>query len=132
MTDAIVKSPRGRTKRISQIQRGPLSVRGKESGYQYRIVNDIEGRVEQFQEVGYELVADKDVSIGDKRVDKASPIGSVKQFHVGGGVKGVLMRQSDANYAEDQAAKEAVIANQENAYKKTALNDYGSVKISRE
>lgn len=132
MTDAIVKSPRGRTKRISQIQRGPLSVRGKESGYQYRIVNDIEGRVEQLQEVGYELVADKDVSIGDKRVDKASTVGSVKSFHVGGGVKGVLMRQTNANYEEDQSAKESMIATQENAYKKTALSDYGSVKLSRE
>src|SRR5215469_1282652 len=113
MTDTIVKSPRGRTKRVSQIHRGPLSVRGKENGWHYRIVNDTDDRILEFQEGGYEVVKDTDVSIGDKRVDKSSNLGGAKHFAVGGGQKAVLMRIKQEWYDEDQALKASQIAEQE-------------------
>lgn len=127
MTDNIVKSPRGRTKRVAQIARGPLSVRGKENGFHYRIVNDIDDRIVEFQEAGYEVVKDTDVSIGDKRVDKSSNLGGAKHFAVGGGQKAVLMRIRQDWYDEDQAEKANQIAQQELAIKKDALGgtDYG-------
>lgn len=131
MTDNIVKSPRGRTKRASMIAKGPLSVRGKESGYHYRIVNDIDDRVLEFQEGGYEVVQDKDVSIGDKRVDKATSEGGVKRFAVGGGQRAVLMRIRQDWYDEDQDLKARGIAEQELAIKKEAADGhYGSLKIN--
>lgn len=130
MTEAkITKSPSGRIKRSSQVAQGPLSVRGKEAGYMYRIVNDRDDRVLEFQEAGYELVQDKDVAVGTKRVDKASAEGSVKQFPVGGGMKGVLMRIPQNLYDEDQAEKARLINAQELAFKQDALNGYvGSIK----
>lgn len=125
----IVKSPSGRVKRAMHVAQGPLSVRGKEAGYQYRIVNDRDDRVLEFQEAGYELVQDKDVAVGTKRVDKAGSEGSVKMFPVGGGIKGVLMRIPQELYDEDQREKARAIDAQERAFKQDALNGYtGSIK----
>ncbi len=130
---AIVKSPSGRVKRASQAAKGPLSVRGKEPGFVYRIVNDVDDRVLDFQEGGYEVVQDKDVSVGDKRVDKPGTEGSVKRFHTGGGNKAVLMRIREDWYLEDQKEKEASIQNQELSIKqKDALDGLtGNVKTTR-
>ncbi len=128
-----VKSPSGRVKRASQIAKGPLSVRGKEQGFVYRIVNDTDDRVLDFQEGGYEIVQDKDVSIGDKRVDKAATEGTVKRFHVGGGQKAVLMRIREDWYEEDQRDKASAIAEQELAIKKEALDGYkGTITVTRD
>lgn len=134
MTEKIVKSPSGRVKRPTQLAQGPLSVRGKEPGFVYRIVNDRDDRVLEFQEAGYELVQDTDVKIGDKRVDKASTLGSVKQFPVGGGVRGVLMRQREDWYNEDQKEKEKLIYTQEASIKQQAVLDglKGDIKVTRD
>lgn len=128
-----VKGPSGRVKRASQAAKGPLSVRGKEAGFVYRIVNDTDDRVLEFQEGGYELVADKDVSIGDKRVDKAATEGSVKRFSVGGGQKAVLMRIREDWYKEDQQEKADAIRQQELAMKQEALQaGYGKLEMTRD
>jgi hypothetical protein len=129
----IVKSPSGRIKRASQLTKGPLAVRGKEPGFEYRIVNDIDDRVLDFTEAGYEVVQDKDVSIGDKRVDKPAAEGSVKRFNVGGGQRAVLMRIREDWYKEDQKEKADEIARQELAIKKDALDgNYGKLVIERD
>jgi hypothetical protein len=130
--EAIVKSPSGRIKRIDA-RSGPLTVRGKEPGYVYRVVNDVDDRVESFKEAGYELVADKDVAVGVKRVNTPSVEGSVKRISVGAGIKGVLMRQREDFYTEDQTDKEARIKDLERSTKKEALDgNYGNLKTTWE
>lgn len=130
----IVKAPSGRVRR-TQLggRRNILTVEGKESGYHYRIVNDTEDRVEEFKSAGYELVPAKDVKIGEKRVEQTSAEGSFAKFSVGGGVKGVLMRQRDDWYQEDQAGKQAYIDETERATLEDARKSpgrYGKVEVT--
>lgn len=114
--------------------RNRLSVKGKEPGYQYRIVNDIDGRVQELQEAGYEIVADNSVSVGDKRIANPSKEGSPVKISVGQGVQAYLMRQKQEYFDEDQAAKQAVVNEMEDSIKRDAkdANFYGKLKISNE
>ena len=115
-------------------RRNKLSVTNKEDGFVYRVVNDLDGRVAELMERGYEVVKDESVQVGDKRVAKDTPIGSPRTVAVGGGIKGVLMRQREDYYNEDQATKEAAIREVE-AQMERALDvdgQYGKIKISRE
>lgn len=82
---AATKVPSGRVKRTPLQGKQPLAVRGKEPGFQYRIVNDKDDRVLDFQDAGYEIVDSKDAKVGDKRVDRATEDGSVKRISVGNG-----------------------------------------------
>lgn len=132
--EAIVKQPSGRVRRTNLGgKRNVLTVEGKESGYHYRIVNDTEDRVHQFKEAGYEVVGSKDVKIGEKRVEQTSEEGSVARFSVGGGVKGVLMRQREDWYKEDQLAKQAYIDETERATLEDARKSpgrYGKIEVT--
>ena len=111
-----------RPKRTPINKRDILSVKGKEPGYFYRIVNDEGDRIEAFKEAGYELVAADDVRIGDKRVNSASPEGSHAKVSVGGGKKAFLMRIKQEWYDEDQAAKQTDINRLEQSMRQQALS----------
>jgi hypothetical protein len=114
--------------------RNRLSVRGKEPGYVYRIVNDIDDRIQSMKEIGYEMVTDKNVSVGDKRIANPTQEGSPVQVSVGQGVKAYVMRQKQDWYDEDQAAKAAQVDEIENQTKREAKDAgfYGKLKISNE
>lgn len=130
--EAISKAPSGRTRRSPLARRNVLTVVGKEPGFVYRIVNDTEDRVSELQEQGYETVSSNKVQVGDKRVSKASPEGSVMSMSVGGGRRGVVMRQREDFYNEDQQAKQDYINETERATKAEALNGtYGKLEITR-
>lgn len=120
-----------RSKRTPLANRSVLGIKGKEPGYVYRIVNDTGDRVASFQEQGYEIVTDSSITIGDRRVGRASQDGSPVQVAVGGGVDGFLMRIKEEYYQEDQAYKEQKLAELEQSMKKDATDnaDYGSLKI---
>ena len=128
-TPNVVKEPSGRPTRTPVGRRNVLSVRGKEAGYEYRIVNDDVDRVDLFKEAGWEVVSNSDVSVGDKRVGQSSAPGTAAQMSVGGGMKGVVMRIKSEWYEEDQARKHAEIYEQEASF--TNGGDYGDVKIER-
>jgi hypothetical protein len=87
--------------------RNKLNVRGQEPGYVYRIVNDIEDRVQSLQEMGYEIVTDKGVTVGDKRIANPTQEGSPVKVSVGQGVQAYVMRQKQEWFDEDQKAKNA-------------------------
>ena len=127
------QSASARPKRTPIASRNVLSVKGKDPEYDYRVVNDTGDRISQFIEAGYELVNASDVSIGDRRVDAASPEGSKAQVSVGKGEKAFLMRIKKEYALEDQKAKLAKIAELEQTIQNPASNkaDYGSVKIER-
>lgn len=110
------------TKRVSKRvpvsgNRDVLTVRGKEDGFNYRWVNDVDDgrRMGVFEKAGYEFVEKDGVSVGDITVDVSdrSTRSSVVQQNVGGGVTAFLMRQPTEWYDEDQANKQKDIADRE-------------------
>ena len=120
-----------RPKRTPLANRSVLGIKGKEPGYVYRIVNDTGDRVASFQEQGYEIVTDSSITIGDRRVGRASQDGSPVQVSVGQGIDGFLMRIKDEYYKEDQAYKEQQLRELEQSMKKdaTSTSDYGKLDI---
>lgn len=122
-----------RPKRTPISGRNILTVKGKEPGYEYRIVNDAGDRIEMFKDAGWELVDSKDVTVGDRRVDRTTSEGSKAQVSVGQGTKAFVMRIPKEYYDEDQAAKNKQIDALEESMKKQALSgsDYGDIKTTR-
>lgn len=128
--ESIAKAPSGRVRRVPVSGRNVLTVQGKDPNYVYRIVNDEEDRITRFLDGGYELVPDKAVEVGDKRVGQTSSEGTVKQLSVGGGKKAVVMRIRKDWYEEDQKAKQGFVDQQEAATKQKALDGtYGTLTI---
>ena len=121
-----------RTQRTPLANRSVLGIKGKEPGYVYRIVNDTGDRVASFQEQGYEIVTDSSITIGDRRVGKASADDSPVQVAVGNGIDGYLMRIKEEYYKEDQAYKEQKLSELEQSMRKEAkdISDYGNLKIT--
>ena len=92
-------------------QRTPVGRRNvltaeQRKGYVRRWVNDVDGRIQMFEEAGYEAVTTP-TQVGDEIAGSASQVGSVVRKPVGGGVTAVLMEIPKEFYSEDQAAKEA-------------------------
>ena len=131
--EAISKAPVSRVTRVPVGQRHKLTVKGKDPAYEYRVVNDVDDRIAQFLEGGYEIV-DKDThDVGDKRVSSGSAVGSKQVFSVGLGTKGYLMRIPKELYQEDQAAKQAFVNKQEASIKEQALDgNYGKLDLKRD
>lgn len=112
--------------------RNVLTVKGKEPGFEYRIVNDSGDRIEMFKDAGWELVDSKDVTVGDRRIDRTTAEGSKAQVSVGGGTKAFVMRIPTEYYKEDQEAKNKRIDALEESMKKQALSgsDFGELKTT--
>lgn len=131
--EAISKAPAGRVTRVPVSQRNVLTVKGKDPAYEYRVVNDVDDRIAQFLEGGYELVDKDSHDVGDKRVSQGTSVGSKKVFSVGQGIKGHLMRIPKELYEQDQAAKQGFVSRQEASIKEKALDgNYGKLEISRD
>lgn len=119
-----------RPRRSPLAGRNRLSVKNREPGYVYRIVNDVDDRIAEFQEAGYEIVPQSEVgTVGDKRVDNATAPGSSSYFSVGQGIKAVVMRQREDWYKEDQAIKQQRVDDSEQTMKNPKA-DYGSIKAT--
>jgi len=114
--------------------RNKLNVRGQEPGYVYRIVNDTDDRIQTFQEMGYEIVSDKNVTVGDKRIANPTQEGSPVKVSVGQGVQAYLMRQKKDWYDEDQLAKQKQVDELESSMHKETSGEgfYGKLKLSRD
>jgi hypothetical protein len=130
--EAIAKAPERRVKRTPLGTRNVLTIAGKEPGFHYRFVNDTGDRVQEFLDMGYELVEQKDVRIGDKRLGAPSTEGSVAKASVGRGTQAYVMRIKQDWYEEDQKAKQEYVDQTEAATKEKALDGtYGDLKITR-
>ncbi len=117
-----------RPRRSPLATRNRLSIKNRDPNYVYRIVNDVDSRIEDLQEQGYEIVPQDQVGpVGDKRVDNTSAPGSSSYFSVGQGVKAVVMRQRKEWYDEDQAIKQQRVDESEQTMKSPKA-DYGSIK----
>lgn len=106
MTRQTPSSASARPRRQPLAVRNRISVRNQDPEYIYRVVNDLDDRVEQLIEQGYEIVPqDKVIRGGDKRVDDASALGTNSSISLGRGDRGVVMRQRRDWNQEDQAIK---------------------------
>lgn len=112
--------------------RNKLTVHGKDPAYEYRHVLDVDGRVLDLKERGYEIVENKGIEVGDKRVASASGDGSVVSTPSGDGRKLILMRIKKEYYEEDKKAKEAEVDRSEEQLRGAASNGLtGSIKLTR-
>lgn len=131
--EAIAKVPSGRVRRPSLKPKGRMYVAGKDPDYEYRFVNNIDGKVEQRAEDGWEIVTKAELKqVGERRVDVPSTEGSNQEVHVGHGHRAVLMKIRKDWYAEDQAAKQQAVDDKEALTKQEALDGhYGKITIER-
>jgi len=130
--EAIAKAPAGRVTRTPIGTRNILTVKGKDPNYEYRIVNDVEDRITQFQEAGYEVVQSESVDVGDKRAASGTSIGSAKTLSVGQGTKAYLMRIKKEWFDEDQKEKQTKVSEIERATQDKALSGtYGTIESYR-
>jgi hypothetical protein len=129
-TQPVVKKERQRRTPING-NRSVLGVKGKDPDFEYRIVNDVNDRITEFQERGYDVVTDGDVTVGDNRVGKASAGGSPVEISVGQGTRAFLMRIKKEWYKEDQSAKEEHIKKLESDIMSETRKDgnYGNIKL---
>lgn len=127
------KNTEKRVERRPLHQRGPQAIASGtlEPGFQYRFVNDIGSRIENFKAAGYEIVTDNSLAVGDSRVNDPSGLDSTKTVTSNDGTKSYLMRIKDEWYNEDQKAKQASILEQEKAIQtpRSQGADYGSVNL---
>jgi hypothetical protein len=131
--EAISKAPVGRVTRVPVGQRNILTVKGKDPNYVYRVVNDVDDRVAQFLEGGYEIVDKDSTGVGDARASQGTAVGSKQHFSVGQGTKAFVMRIKREFYEEDQATKQQFVDRQEAATKEKALDgNYGKLDITRD
>lgn len=111
--------------------RNVLNISGKEPGWQYRVVNDVGDRIEQLKAIGYEIVEDSGVQVGDRRIANPTKEGSPVKVSVGGGVQGYVMRIKQDWYEEDKAKKDAHVDSIEKGLVRDAKDtaDYGNIKV---
>lgn len=117
-----------RPKRVPIGKRNVLSA-APEEGYEQRFVNDVEDRIEVFEQAGWE-VAPK-TAVGDEMVGNESSVGGKTTKNVGGGVTAVLMRKRKDWFDEDYAEKQREIDDQEKGLIRQTQKDghYGKIKI---
>jgi hypothetical protein len=113
-----------------------LTVSNKKDGYTYRVVNDTNDngdRIAMFQDRGWEFETDSAVRVGDRRAGVPSSTGTPIRASVGGGMYGYVMRIPTELFEEDQAMKEADLAESETQIFSSAKGsaDYGSVELQR-
>ena len=126
-------TPQKRVVRKPLSARGPLNITGeKDPNFHYRFVNDVGSRVYNYQQAGYEIVTDGDLTVGDSRVSDASDLGSPRRVVGDQGTPSVLMRIPKEYFDEDQAKKNAALDEQDQAMKQQATKDldYGKLQIS--
>jgi hypothetical protein len=129
--ETISKAPAGRPKRIPVGSRNRLDVIGKDPNFVYRIVNDVDDRVERFKQAGYELVDVSESRLSSQRVGTGTPEGTMASMPVGMGTTGYLMKIPKEWYEEDQRLKQVQIDTSEESIKKPNIDGaYGEIKIS--
>lgn len=128
------KLPTKRKARRTSINGGRniLTVSGKDPAFEYRVVNDDGDRISQFEEMGYEVVKDQNITVGDRRIANPTKEGSPIQISVGGGTKAYVMRIKKEWYDEDQAEKAKRIEESEKGMLRDAKAsaDYGKVSLA--
>ena len=121
-------------KRVPVGLRDPMAVTEElDPNFSYRFVRNTPGRVQKFEEGGYELVTG-DARIGDPNIAKASNMGSAFSIAAGDNSDRVyLMRIPKSYYDEDQAAKTAKVDETEQQLKQRPKDQglEGKIELNR-
>lgn len=114
--------------------RNVLTVQGKDPAFEYRIVNDDGDRIAQFEDMGYEVVKDSGIKVGDRRIANPTKEGSPIQVSVGGGQKAYVMRIRKDWYDEAQKEKAAHVDEIEKGMVRDTKGsaDYGKITVGQE
>lgn len=108
-----------------------LTIPGMDPKFHYRWVRDNPGRIQRFQEGGWEVVTD-DLEVGQNTVDRNTKLGSGVTKASGDGGVLVAMRIPKEWFDEDQAAKQAKLDAMEATMKQEAmLGRYGVLEVTR-
>ena len=130
--ETVSKAPSGRPKRTPVGYRNRFEVSNADPNRVYRIVNDVDGRLQEFDQAGYRVEKTNNIKLGAARIEGSGSLGSEASIPVGGGIRGVLMSIEKEYYEEDQAAK--VAAQKEKLAALNVLKDvkdqYGKVDLS--
>lgn len=118
---------------VYEANRNKITVAGLDhDNFQYRWVNDTEGRIDMFLNAQWEFVAKDGLTAGDGGVDSSTRTTSAMSKGMGGGVVAYLMRIPKDIWQADQDRKEREEnAALENDIKRKAGNvaDYGKLNI---
>lgn len=113
--------------------RAPLVVRGFDhKNYSGRWVADIDTRIQDFLNGGYEFVTKNDIQgAGEATVETSSGLDSRIKKPGGRGITLYLMRIPKKFYLEDRKAKDKEIDRTEEGIRKTAKDsaDYGKISL---
>lgn len=111
--------------------RNVLKVKGMEPGYHYRVVNDVDDRIDELKEYGYEIVMDNTVSVADRKVAVPTSEGSPVRVSVGGGMYGYVMRIKNELFKENRQAHDAHVDGSERQMIQDAKKkaDYGDITV---
>lgn len=134
MANNTAHKPENRPERTPVAERNRLSFKNQDPNYVYRLVNDVENRIEDFKNAGYEVVTNGD-KVGESRAGEGTGLGSAVTKQVGQGITGVLMRIRKEWYEEDQKRHQRNVREVESSlhdlYKKKDAGFYGSLKIDK-
>jgi hypothetical protein len=131
--ETIAKAPSVRPKRIPVGYRNRFEVSNKDPNFQYRIVKDAPGRIQEFLDAGYEPVDNKTTKLAAPRVEGGSSLGSSNTLPLGAGDTGVLMRIPKDLYEEDQKVKMTALKEKESSLSAGVRNGnfYGKLDVSQ-
>jgi hypothetical protein len=130
--ETLVKAPEVRVRRNPVEGRNRLKIRGTDPDFEYRVVNDLDDRINEFLDAGWVFETSEDIRVGDSRIDDHSKLGKVRVINVGGGIKAYLMKIRKDWYDEDQKAKQDHVDRTEAAMRPDQLNgQYGKVELTR-
>lgn len=117
-------------KRVPLHKRNILTAGKRDPNYEYRFVNNDDGRIEQYEDAGWELVSNG--TVGDDRAGKDHPVGSATSKAVGGGKTAYLMRKKKEWFDEDYAAKQAINDKSEHGLvEQAAQGRYGKIQVNK-
>ena len=128
--ESIATPPKERVTRTPLGQRNRLKAVNTDPGYVQRWFNNVDDRISDSIERGWEIVPADKAKVTANIVDNTSSMGSAKEVSVGGGTKAYLMRIKKEWYEDDQKAKQREIDLQVEQLKRanTAASDYGTVR----
>lgn len=114
--------------------RNILTVKGKDPDKEYRWAADVDDRIETLREWGWVVETDKNLKVGDKRVNSPTSEGTPVTKSGGQGVTLVLMSIKKEFFKEDQDRKQTEIDRLEASIKADAKakSDYGKLEVSRD
>ena len=126
-------APRKTRKPLTEGFADRISIKGKDPAYEYFLATDKPGRVDALIERGYQVVTDKETTVGSSRIGLPTSEGTARTMAVGGGETGVLMKIQRDWYEEDQAFKRKKAHDTVSQINKDAREnaEYGSVKTDQ-